>query len=78
MNKNRVLLAAIFCAGLTPAWAQAADVTVMISGGFFSSFKALVPGFEAQTGDHVITPARPVHGHHAQCHPGAPGARRAG
>ena len=37
------------------AGVQAADVTVMISGGFKSTYDALVPGFEKATGDHVIT-----------------------
>ena len=39
---------------LLPLAAQAADVTVMISGGFMSSLKDLAPGFERATGDHVI------------------------
>ncbi len=34
--------------------ARAAEVTVMISGGFFSSLAALTPGFERETGDHVV------------------------
>jgi molybdate transport system substrate-binding protein len=40
---------------LAPGLAHAADVTVMISGGFLSSYQALVPGFEHETGDHVVT-----------------------
>ena len=40
---------------LGAAGVQAADVTVMISGGFKSTYDALVPGFEKATGDHVIT-----------------------
>ncbi len=38
----------------TPGLAHAADLAVMISGGFLSSFQALVPGFETATGDHLI------------------------
>jgi molybdate transport system substrate-binding protein len=45
-----LLLAAL----LFPGLAHAADVTVMISGGFMSSMQALAPGFEQQTGDHVV------------------------
>ena len=47
---------------LTPAAAQAADVTVMISGGFLSSLKDLTPGFERATGDHVIVVPGPSMG----------------
>jgi molybdate transport system substrate-binding protein len=39
---------------LLPGLARAADVTVMISGGVLSSLKALAPGFEQKTGNHVI------------------------
>ena len=55
---------AVACAALlaVPALAHAADVTVMISGGFMSSYKALVPGFEAATGDHVATVPGPSMG----------------
>ncbi len=42
--------------------AQAADITVMVSGGFLSSYEALVPGFERATGDHVITVPGPSMG----------------
>ena len=45
-----------------PGLGRAADLTVMISGGFFSSFQALVPGFEAASGDHVITVPGPSMG----------------
>ena len=46
----------LVCAALlAPGLAQAADVTVMISGGFKSSYQALLPDFEAATGDTVET-----------------------
>ncbi|RYB01971.1 substrate-binding domain-containing protein [Lichenibacterium ramalinae] len=35
--------------------AKADDVAVMISGGFKSTYQALLPGFEAASGDHVTT-----------------------
>ena len=52
-------LAAVLC---TPVAAQAADVTVMISGGFMSSLKELAPGFERATGDHVVVVPGPSMG----------------
>lgn len=60
MNAIRtlVLAAALAC----PAAAHAEDVTVMISGGFLSTFQALLPGFEAATGDHVTTVPGPSMG----------------
>ena len=47
---------------LLPGLARAADVTVMISGGFMSSLKDLAPGFEKATGDHVIVVPGPSMG----------------
>lgn len=38
-----------------PVAARAEDVTVMISGGFKSSYQALLPGFEAESHDAVTT-----------------------
>jgi len=39
---------------LAPGLARAADLTVLISGGFLSSLEALAPGFEKATGNHVV------------------------
>jgi molybdate transport system substrate-binding protein len=47
---------------LLPVAAQAADVTVMISGGFMSSLRALAPGFEKASGDHVVIVGGPSMG----------------
>ena len=47
------LLAAALLAA--PVAARAEDVTVMISGGFKSSYQALLPGFEAVRHDRVTT-----------------------
>ncbi len=47
---------------LIPLTATAADVTVMISGGFLSSLQDLTPGFEQATGDHVIVVPGPSMG----------------
>ena len=43
---RRLVFAAVL---LAPGFAQAADVTVMISGGFLSTLKDLTPGFERAT-----------------------------
>lgn len=59
MNSTALVVAAALA---LPRAAYATDVTVMISGGFLSSFEALVPGFEAATGDHVITVQGPSMG----------------
>ena len=57
------LRAAAFCAvAVTSCAARAEDITVMISGGFLSSYKALVPGFEAASHDHVVTVPGPSMG----------------
>ena len=47
---------------LASPMAQAADVTVMISGGFMSSLKDLAPGFEAASGNHVVVVPGPSMG----------------
>ncbi len=47
---------------LLPAAARAEEVSVMISGGFKSTYQALLPGFEAKSGDHVTTRPGPSMG----------------
>jgi molybdate transport system substrate-binding protein len=54
-----LVLAAAFA---MPVAAHAADVTVMISGGFLSTYKDLIPGFEKATGNHVLTVPGPSMG----------------
>ncbi len=58
------LLAALALAGLALAGpARAAEVQVMISGGFTAAYQALVPGFETKTGgDKVATAYGPSMG----------------
>ena len=53
---------AFFIVALASGGAQAEDVTVMISGGFLSSYKALVPGFEAASHHRVVTVPGPSMG----------------
>ena len=53
---TRLIRAAALAALLVaPATVRAEDVSVMISGGFKSTYEALLPGFEAASGDHVTT-----------------------
>ena len=53
---TRLLRCLTLAATLLPAaGARAEDVTVMISGGFKSTYQALLPGFEAASGDRVTT-----------------------
>ena len=42
--------------------ATAAEVHVMISGGFTAAYEALAPGFEAMTGDKLVTVQAPSMG----------------
>jgi molybdate transport system substrate-binding protein len=44
------------------AEAAAADIKVMISGGFSAAYHELIPGFEQATGDHVETATGPSMG----------------
>ncbi len=45
-----------------PGHAQAADVIVMISGGFKSTYEALSPAFEQRTGSRLVTVPGPSEG----------------
>ena len=49
------LAAALACATLLTSQTLAADITVMISGGFYSTYLELAPAFEQKSGDHLIT-----------------------
>lgn len=56
-------MAATLAAGLILAIpAKAAELHVMISGGFTAAYQALVPGFETKTGDRVVTAYGPSMG----------------
>ncbi len=59
---SKPLTAAVLALLALPATGYAADVTVMISGGFMSSLKELTPGFEKATGDHVVVVPGPSMG----------------
>ena len=45
----------LFCSLGTSARVEAAEIRVMISGGFMEAYRQVLPGFEAQTGHRVIT-----------------------
>ncbi len=53
------ILAALAAA---PVQAQAADVVVMISGGFKSTYEAVSPGFEQKTGSRLVMVPGPSEG----------------
>lgn len=56
--------AALFAAVIAgaPLSAHAADLRVLVSGGFRSTYLDLAPSFEARTGDHLITVPSPSMG----------------
>ena len=59
---NLIWTAALSAVLLAPVAAHAEDVDVMISGGFKSTYAALLPAFETQSGDHVTTRPGPSMG----------------
>jgi molybdate transport system substrate-binding protein len=65
---NRLLLVAAFTS-ITSASAFAAEVHVMISGGFTGAYKELVPQFEKATGNTVVTAYGPSMGETPQAIP---------
>jgi molybdate transport system substrate-binding protein len=58
----RALLLGLIAALLLSGAANAAEVRVMISGGLTAAFNALVPEFERQTGNKVLTSYGPSMG----------------
>lgn len=54
---------------LSATTAQAADIRVMISGGFSAAYQALGAQFEKATGDHLVTVAGPSMGSTPQAIP---------
>ena len=49
----------IFLVAAAPGAAQAADVTVMISGGFSAALRELAPAYEHQTGNTIVVVSGP-------------------
>ncbi len=61
------ILAVVFTAIAVPA--AAADIHVMISGGFSAAFDELVPAYENASGNHVVTARGPSMGETPQAIP---------
>ena len=55
MNALVRALATLGLSALAVATAQAAEVRVMISGGFAAAYTELLPAYEKATGNHVVT-----------------------
>ena len=67
---RRLLRAALFAAALLgPGTARAAELVTVSSGGFAEAFKALVPEWEKQTGNHVTAEWGPSMGDTPQAVP---------
>jgi molybdate transport system substrate-binding protein len=62
MNSKRVLAGALIGIVAVCAAAQAAEVHVMISGGFSAAYRALAPEFERSTGHTLKTTSGPSMG----------------
>ena len=70
-----VMAAGLLAAGLLAASASvAAEIKVMVSGGFFAACKTLQPEFEKTQQPHAEDDLRAVDGHCAGGHAGASGA----
>jgi accessory colonization factor AcfC len=60
---NSMRLIPLFASlALAPSMARAADLIVMISGGFKSTYEAMAPDFEKQTGSHLVLVPGPSEG----------------
>lgn len=59
MPRSALRLFAILAFVLATGAAQAADIKVMISAGFFKVYSELGPAFERATGHHLITTRGP-------------------
>jgi hypothetical protein len=61
MNPSR-LIPLLVLLSIVPRMAHAADIIVMISGGFKSTYEALAPDFEKMTGSHLVLVPGPSEG----------------
>jgi molybdate transport system substrate-binding protein len=61
MNPARVIPLFVLLS-IMPGTAFAADIIVMISGGFKSTYEALAPGFQKMTGSHLVLVPGPSEG----------------
>jgi molybdate transport system substrate-binding protein len=61
MNRSRLILPLVLIS-ILPGTVHAANIIVMISGGFKSTYEALAPGFEEMTGSHLVMVPGPSEG----------------
>jgi molybdate transport system substrate-binding protein len=61
MNPSRLIPLFVLLL-IVPHMVHAADLVVMISGGFKSTYEALAPGFEKMTGSHLVLVPGPSEG----------------
>ena len=61
MNPSRLIPLFVLLL-IVPHMVHAADLVVMISGGFKSTYEALAPGFEKMTGSHLVLVPGPPEG----------------
>src|SRR3569832_2741606 len=59
LHRSTIQFAAALAFVLAAGTAQAADVRVMISAGFFHVYSELGPAYEKATGNHLITTRGP-------------------
>ena len=59
LRRSAVQFAAVIAFVLAATAAQAADVRVMISSGFFHVYSELGPAYEKATGNHLVTTRGP-------------------
>lgn len=68
MNPSRLIPLFVLLSTL-PRMVHAADLVVMISGGFKSTYEALAPGFEKKTGSRLVSVPGPSEGSTMQAIP---------
>src|ERR1700721_4681960 len=68
MNRSRLILPFVLIS-LLPGTVHAANIIVMISGGFKSTYEALAPGFEEMTDSHLVLVPGPSEGSTMQAIP---------
>jgi hypothetical protein len=61
MNRSHLILPFVLIP-ILPGTVHAANIIVMISGGFKSTYEALAPGFEEMTGSHLVMVPGPSEG----------------
>jgi molybdate transport system substrate-binding protein len=60
--RRKIFLATVLCLGFAATAAQAATVTVFISGGFRAAYDALAPAYEKSKGNNLVSQQSPSMG----------------